>query len=238
MFDDFRTGPMSREERTRMGGSVAVAVIVYFSLGALLIGTTAATRQVVEKLTQVEFATKVPEPPPPPPPPPVVAAAQPPQNARPKTKRHELKPPDHVPDEKPKESNEKLTDAEPSGPVDGFLTGIEGGTGTARTGSVGVAPPPPPKPEPLILPVESKSNTAPQYSAAARRKEVEGVVVVAFDVLENGTVANPSIVSGPAELRDTVLKIVVTWHFQPARRGNKPVRYRLTKSIRFRLSDE
>jgi periplasmic protein TonB len=238
MFDDFRTGPMSREERARMGGSAAVASIVYFSVGALLIGTTAATRQVVEKLTQVEFATKLPEPPPPPPPPPPTAAvAAQPQNARAKMKRRDLKPPDHVPDEKPKESDAPLANAEPAGPVDGFLTGVEGGTGTARVATVAAAPAPP-KPETFTPPVESRSNTPPQYSAAARRKEIEGVVVVGFDVLENGTVTNVTIVSGPPDLRDTVLKSVATWHFSPARRGGKPVRYHVTKPIRFRLSDD
>jgi protein TonB len=152
-------------------------------------------------------------------------------------KRRELKPPDHVPDEKPKESSAPLTNAETSGPVDGFLTGVENGTGSARQATV--APPPPaPKLEPLIAPIESKNNLAPGYSAIARRKEVEGVVVVAFDVLENGSVGNVTIVSGPNELRDNVLKTVATWRYQPARRGGKPVRQHLTKSIRFRLSDE
>jgi protein TonB len=234
MFDDFRPDVMSREERARMGGSAAAAAVMYALLAAALIGgTTVASKHVVEKLTQVEFATKLPEPPPPPPQP-VEAVAQPPQNARPKTKRRELKPPDHVPDEKPKESAEPLTAAEPAGPVGGFLTGVEGGTGTARKGS----PAPPPKPETLTAPVPSKSNVAPTYTAVARRKEIEGVVVVAFDVLENGSVTNVTIVSGPNELRDNVLKTVATWRFQPAKRGNTPLRQHLTKSIRFRLSDE
>jgi TonB family protein len=238
MFDDFRSGPMSREERTRMGGSAAVASIVYFSVGALLIGTTAATRQVVEKLTQVEFASKPPEPPPPPPPPPTAVVAAQPQNARAKMKRRELKPPDHVPDEKLKESDAPLANAEPAGPVDGALTGVEGGTGTAKVATVAAPPPPPPKPEPLIMPVAAGGNAEIHYTAAARRKEIEGVVVVSFDVLENGSVANVTIVSGPNELRDIVMKAVPTWHFSPARRGKQPVRQHMTKSIRFRLSDE
>jgi protein TonB len=202
-----------------------------------LIGTTAATQHVVEKLTQVEFATKLPEPPPPPPPPPTAAVAAQPQNARPKMKRRDLKPPDHVPDEKPKESDAPLTNADPAGPVDGFLTGVEGGTGTAKVATV-AAPPPPPKPEPLTMPVAASGNAEIHYTAAARRKEIEGVVVVAFDVLENGTVSNVSIVSGPNELRDIVMKAVPTWHFSPARRGKQAVRQHMTKSIRFRLSDE
>jgi protein TonB len=232
MFDDFRPSSTATEARNRMGGSMFAASVIYGGLAVLILGgTTAASKTVVENLTQVEFA---PPPPPPPPPPPDIP--QPLAAVRPKVKRHELKAPEKIPDEKLKESDAPLAAADKAQPVDGFLNGVEGGTGT------GVArpappPPPPPKPEPLIQPVPSKNNEFPAYSASARRKELEGVVVVSFDVLENGSVANPQIVSGPEELRANVLKAVMTWHFAPARCGRTPVRTRQTKSIRFRLSD-
>jgi len=216
---------------------MAVAVVSYGALAMAVIGgASAATTAVIEKETQVEFAAPPPPPPPPPPPTPV-EQPQPLAATRPKVKRKELKAPEKLPDEKPKESDAPLSDAAPSGPTDGFLNGVEGGTGTG----VAKAPPPPPpapaKPEPTIPPKPSASNPAPQYSASARRKEIEGVVVVAFDVLENGTVANVTIVSGPEELHDNVLKTVKTWRFEPAKRGGKPIRMRQTKSIRFRLDD-
>ena len=235
MFDDFRPETMSREQRARMGGSMAAAALLYAGIAALVLGGTAAGHAVVENLTQVEFVTRPPEPPPPPPPPPAPAAAPPQVNARPKAKRRDLKPPDEVPHEKPKESNEALSNEE-SGPVDGFLNGVEGGTGTAV--AVKAAPPqPPPKPEPLI-PAVLLSNPQPQYSLSARRKEIEGTVVFMFDVLENGTVANIKIASGPAELHESVLKTVATWRFTPAKRGGKPVRSNLQRRITFRLTDE
>jgi periplasmic protein TonB len=233
MFDDFRPSANAGEARRRMGGSMAVAVAVYVVLGLVIIGgTTAATTNVVEQMTQVDFA---PPPPPPPPPPEPIAVAQPVAQTRPKVKRKELKAPDKVPDEKPKESDAPLADAAPSGPVEGFLNGVEGGTGT-KAAKV-VTPPPPSKPEPTIQPVLLPGNQQPAYSASAKRKEVEGVVVVGFDVLENGSVANVAIVSGPEELRENVLKAVKTWRFKPATRGGKPVRLHLIKSIRFRLTD-
>lgn len=237
MFDDFATSAASPDAQRRMRGSVALATVLYGALAAVVITGTAAThRHVVEQMTQVEFAPP-PEPPPPPPepPPPQAAPVEPQAKARPKMKRKELKPPDTVPDEKPKESDAPLSDATGSGPVDGFLTGVEGGTGTAKYAPP--PPPPPPKPLPIVPPVEMKTNAAPGYSASARRKEVEGVVVVSFEVLENGTVGNVKIVSGPEELRDSVLKTVASWRFHPAKRGGVPVRVRQTKSIRFRLSD-
>jgi protein TonB len=235
MFDDFRPAANAGEARKRMGGSMVVAVGLYALLAIVIIGgTTAATTNVVEHMTQVEFA---PPPPPPPPPPEPVIAAQPVSQTRPKVKRKELKAPDKVPDEKPKESDAPLADAAPSGPVDGFLNGVEGGTGTKAAKVAAAAPPPPPKPTPIIQPVLLPGNSQPAYSASAKRKEVEGVVVVGFDVLENGTVANVAITSGPEELRENVLKAVKTWRFQPAKRDGKPVRVHLIKSIRFRLTD-
>jgi protein TonB len=235
MFDDFRPSTSHEAARKRMGGSVLAAALLYGTVGALIIGgTTAATTTVVESMTQVEFA---PPPPPPPPPLPEPQTAQPVSNARPKVKRHELKPPDTVPTEKPKESNEALSASEGTGPVEGFLNGVEGGTGTAAAKPSAAIAPAPVKPEPLITAVPSKSNSAPAYSASAKRKEIEGVVVVSFDVLENGAVANAQIVSGPEELRENVLKTVLSWRFSPASRGGKPVRSRLTKAIRFLLSD-
>jgi periplasmic protein TonB len=235
MFDDFRPETMSREERARMGGSVAAASLIYAGVAALVLGGSAATHAVVENLTQVEFVKHAPEPPPPPPPPEAPAVA-PENNARPKAKRKELKPPKEVPLEKPKESDEALKDSGDTGPVDGFLNGVEGGTGTGVAAKA-APPPPPPKPEPLVAPVPL-NNAAPAYSSSARRKEIEGVVVVGFDVLENGTVANVKIVSGPEELRENVLKTVASWRFKPATRGGKPVRHHMTKPIRFVLNDD
>jgi protein TonB len=77
----------------------------------------------------------------------------------------------------------------------------------------------------------------PKYSASARRKGIEGTVVVTFEVLENGTAANPQVVSGPEELRDCVLRAVPTWRFEPAHRGDKKVRFRMRKAVVFRLED-
>lgn len=233
MFDEFQRSS-TRSEARRLGGSMAVAMVLYGGLGLLVLsGTHAATRAVEEKLVQVKFENPPPEPPKPvetPPP------EQPASTPRPKAKRKALKTPDEVPEEKPKESDAPLAEAEAPGPVDGYSDGVEGGTGTGSAPPPPPPPPPPPKPEPLVPPVPMQGNPAPTYSASARRKEVEGVVVVAFEVLENGSVSNIQIVSGPEELRENVLKTVASWRFEPARRGGRAVRCRQTKSIQFRLS--
>lgn len=220
----------------RFGRSIAAAILIYGSTSAAIVGATATVHKIVEeKETQVQFAPP-PEPAPPPPSlPPEVAAPKP--SPRLKVKRPELAPPDKVSDEKLKESDKPLVGAGPSGPVEGFLDGVAGGTGTA-----GAPPPPPPPPppriEPLVAPVELGHNDRPKYSVAARRKGIEGTVVVAFEVLEDGGVANAQILSGPPELHDCVLRAVASWRFAPAHRGSEKVRFRKTQSIVFRLDEE
>jgi protein TonB len=233
MFDDFRPSSHASAARKRLGGSVAAAAVLYVAMGAFIVaGTRAATKTMVEKLTQVEFAP--PPPPPPPPPLPLQNIA----NARPLARRRELKAPPRMPDQKPRDSDAPVAPSEP-GPVDGFLNGVEGGEGSLAVAPARPPPPPPPPPkaEPVLAPVAQRGNAPPGYTASARRKQIEGVVVVSFDVLENGTVANVQIVSGPEELRDNVLKAVATWHFEPARQGGRPVRCHQIKSIRFQLTD-
>jgi protein TonB len=232
MFDDFVPSAASLEESTaRFRRSMAAAVVVYGTGFATLVAATATVRKIIEeKETQVEFAkTAEPEPPPPPDPEPVKHT----NNPRPKVKRPDMAPPTKISDEKLKESNKALATSGDSGPVDGFLDGTPGGTGNGR----GTPPPPPPKAEPLVAPLDTGRNDRPRYPPTAKRKGIEGVVVVTFEVLEDGRVANPQIVSGPPEFVDTVLRAVVDWRFQPAHRGEKKVRVRIRRSIRFRLED-
>jgi protein TonB len=238
MFDDFHPSSTTREARARFRRSAVAALVICGSMGTALVAASATVRLVAEeKETQVAFAPPPePEPPPPPPPP----QAEPPKaSPRPKVKRPELAPPDKISDEKLKESDKPLAAAGPSGPVDGFLDGTVGGTGTG-TAPAGPPPPPPPPPkvEPLVPPVDGGHNAKPRYSAVAKRKGIEGTVVVAFDVLEDGSVANPQIVSGPPELQESVLKALPSWRFLPAHRGNQKVLFRMKRSIVFRLEDD
>jgi protein TonB len=236
MFDDFCPSSTARDSRARFRGSLAAAVVIYASSTAAIVGATATVHKIAEEReTQVQFAP--PPEPEPPPPPPVPQAPAPKQSPRPRVKRAELAPPDKISDEKLKESDKPLATSGDVGPVDGFLDGTPGGNGTGR----GSPPPPPPPPapalDPLIGPVDTGKNEKPKYSAAAKRKGIEGTVVVAFEVLEDGSVANPQILSGPPELHECVLRAVPSWRFLAAHRGNQKVRFRMTKSVVFRLED-
>jgi len=250
MFEDF-CPKQEKQGRTRFGGSMVAAVALYAGLSAALIGASAEARQIVEeKLTQVTFAPPAPKPPPPAPvqaaPPPEPVAA--PEKPKPKAKRRALVAPDAVPQEKPPESDRELAVADAPGPVDGSPGGVEGGTGTApAVQAVAPAPTPAPRPaaikppaparvEKLVTPI-AIATAQPRYPASVRRKGIEGAVIVAFEVLEDGKVTHVRIVSGPRELHETVLETVASWRFKPARRGSSAVRHRMQQTIRFRLAD-
>lgn len=251
MFDDFRRD--ESRQRKRFARSIVAAAALYAGASAVLIAASAEARQRVEEvLTQVEFVRPRPPAPPPPPPMAVVQAPAPeppkpqPQPRKARAKRPPLVAPEHVPTEKPEESDRELAPPAPAAVQEGTLGGVEGGTGTAPAAPAAPAPrpmaPPPPRPKAvapiakLIAPVALKTER-PRYPARVRRMGIEGAVVVSFDVLDDGKVANPKIVSGPPELYETVLETIVTWRFQPARRGTQSVRHRMQHTIRFRLDD-
>jgi protein TonB len=231
MFDDFTPSSRGRLGQKRFGGSMAIAVVVYGGAGLALVSATNHARELVkENLTQVEFAAAPPPPEPEVAPPPEPEAPKP----RAKAKRADLKPPDKVPLDRPKESDQALASAEPAGPVEGFLDGVVGGTGTAPA-----APPPAPvkAPEKLVPSKELPGNRSPAYPKTAARRGVEGNVVVAFDVRPDGSVANPKIVEGPEEFHEVVLKAALSWRYQPATLAGKAVPHRRTKTVTFRLED-
>jgi protein TonB len=143
-----------------------------------------------------------------------------------------------VPKEKPEESDKPLADADPAGPVDGFLDGVVGGTGTARVARP-TPPPPPPvvkKPEPIVKPVALEGNRRPTYTARAKRLGLEGLVVVAFVVDTDGRVVSPRILSGPPELGEIVLDAVRSWRYRPATQGGRPIRFNMKVPVRFQES--
>jgi periplasmic protein TonB len=234
MFDDFHANTSADYGHKRFGSSMALAFVLYGGLSVAVIGATATVRRVAEEeLTQVKFAA----PPPPPPPAPIIEQPRTTPNPRPKVERKAIVTPKEVPKETPEESDKPLAPAGPAGPVDGFLDGVKGGTGTEP------APPPKPPPpvervEPLIPPVALKGNRTPTYTPRARRLGLEGLVVVTFEITPDGSVSGVRIVSGPPELGEIVVKVVSGWRFQPATRGGKPVSFRKTLPVRFKLEEE
>lgn len=235
MFEDFATSKSQQQTRKRLRRSLAIAFVVYASGGAALVSATNKARELVkEQLTQVAFAPPEvkPEPKPEAPPPPTEKVK--PKSARAGVvKRAALKPPDQMPTEKPVESDAPLAAEGETGPADGVL-GVAGGTGKD---SASAAPPPPAPPPKVIAPKELPGNAQPPYPKRAQRDGIEGEVLVSFDVLEDGSVANPKIVKGPEEFHEAVLKVALTWRYRPATLAGKPVRQRHTRLVAFRLED-
>jgi TonB family protein len=229
MFDDFTPSPETRKSHRRLGTSIALATVIYFGGGSALVAATAGANRQLE--IEVE-SIKGPAPEAPPP----AATVAPPAPAE---KLQAKAPPKHKARVAPKAiSAEKLVES------NGALASA-GETGPVDPPPPEPPPPPPPQaapppaappPEPLIPPVEVDTRR-PKYPERARDLEVEGVVVVEFDVLPDGSVANVHIISGPSEFYDSVTKTVATWRYKPARRGAAPVSFHKKQSIRFNFSD-
>jgi protein TonB len=226
MFEDFAISPGQHGTEQRFRRSFAIAFAVYATAGAALVSASNTARTLIkENLVQVAF-TPPPEVKPEPPPP---AEAPKPKSARAGvSQRKALKPPDQMPDKKPPESNAALAEPTQEGPQDGVL-GVVGGTGNDSVNA---------QPAPQIVPAkELPGNRQPPYPKRAERDGIEGEVVVAFDVLEDGRVANPKIIKGPADFHEVVLQIAVTWRYRPATLAGKPTKYRGSKRVVFRLEE-
>ncbi len=78
----------------------------------------------------------------------------------------------------------------------------------------------------------------PPYPPAARRRRIEGYVVVEFTVTETGAVRDPKIVEArpPGVFDRAVLRAVRHWRFQPKRgKDGKPMAVRARQRLEFRL---
>lgn len=88
--------------------------------------------------------------------------------------------------------------------------------------------------------VDTKSfRPSPEYPVAARRRNVEGKVVLKVNVLPDGTVESVGVdrSSGSNLLDESARKAVSQWRFLPARRGGVAIRSVVTVPIVFQLSD-
>jgi protein TonB len=89
-----------------------------------------------------------------------------------------------------------------------------------------------PSVESETLPVQIH-NPPPDYPPSARRRRLEGSVVLDVDVLEDGTCGGVRLVEGEegSGFARSAVEAVRGWRFQPATRGGRPVR--AVERIRF-----
>ncbi len=78
------------------------------------------------------------------------------------------------------------------------------------------------------------------YPGWARRKGLEGLLVAALEVLEDGSVGRWQIVrsTGDESLDKAAVKNFRTWKFQPAMKNGKPVTTCIQVPINFELTKE
>jgi TonB family protein len=118
-----------------------------------------------------------------------------------------------------------------------FFLPCPGGIGAAplndmETANVGETPELPPGVKPPV-PINTPE---PEYSAEARRKKIQGDVLVSVVVDENGLPAAPRIVRGLGYgLDENAIDAVMNYRFQPAVRNGKPVPARISVDVIFKL---
>ncbi len=149
----------------------------------------------------------------------------------------EIAPPPPI--EKPKPPEPKVVKVQQQKPipipdnVPVVNTPVEQVATSPNTVAVAVAPPPAPPapvaaPEPVTEPrgfAGYKNNPAPAYPAVAQRRGLEGTVVLRVKVLANGYPDDVQVSksSGHTILDEAAIKAVLSWTFDPAKRGKTPI---------------
>lgn len=85
----------------------------------------------------------------------------------------------------------------------------------------------------------ARVQIGPVYPAEARMRGLDGEVLVAFTVDEEGRVINPRVMrSTDAIFDEPARKAVAKWRFEPGRRQGRVVRFSMAVPILFRVSTE
>ena len=241
MFGGFEA-TVDATAKKRWLASTGMSLGLYAVIGvivAVIAGRTVMERRHEEAVDVTFRAAAEPEPeiknePPPPPPPKPLNHAKRPGRVAPTT-------PVAIPEGRPQE-------AEPTGDeVEAGGVGEEFGDGLGEA----VAPPPPPPPPPppvveekpiplteapdnLIAPVAAENNPQPVYPEAARKKGIEGDVVLKITISATGEVTQVKVVKGDEIFRDAAIAMVRTWRYKPAILDGKPVSVTRLVNVQFR----
>lgn len=79
-------------------------------------------------------------------------------------------------------------------------------------------------------------HPTPEYTDKARKKKINGVVLLSLVVTPEGAVRDARITTSlDKDLDQQALKTVNTWKFQPATKDGKPVAVRIAVEISFRV---
>jgi protein TonB len=237
MFDGFEA-EKDAQARKRWFASAGTSAAVTLALGsviAVVAGKTVAREppEEIDVSFRAELEPPPPEatPPPPPPPPPRVKAA----SAARRPGRPLLEP-------------AKISDTRAEDVADGaaFDPDTVGDGGEHET----LPPPPPPPPadpepvrvpEPVdvpddvVPPAALAGNRLPAYPDEARRKGLEGVVVLKLAVSEAGDVIQVTVLGGAEPFVSAALAVVRSWRYEPAREAGRATAGTRIVRIPFRI---
>lgn len=77
----------------------------------------------------------------------------------------------------------------------------------------------------------------PEYPEVAQKAGLEGTVFLQFVVGRDGMVKHVTVLKGPEIFREAAMNAVMQFQFKPALQNDRPVQVRMTRPIRFRLTD-
>lgn len=116
------------------------------------------------------------------------------------------------------------------------------GAGAEAVLSLAALDAPAPAPAPVLEPPRFNAaylaNPPPPYPASARRRGIEGAVMLEARVGPAGEAREVKIASsaGDAALDEAAVQAVLGWRFEPARRGSRPVEAWVRIPVVFRLN--
>lgn len=138
---------------------------------------------------------------------------------------------------------ESASDANSQGPGSGGGAGTGQGTGIGEGDGSGIGPGSgggtgggPYRPGSGITAPELLREVKPEYTQEARRRSIEGDVVLEIIVRRDGSVGNVKIMQGlDAGLNQRAVEAVRQWRFAPARRYGTPVDVVVEVAVEFKL---
>jgi protein TonB len=77
----------------------------------------------------------------------------------------------------------------------------------------------------------------PVYPAQARLLRLEGTVILAATVIEDGTVREVKVVEGAPVLAEAAMDAVKRWRYKPFELDGKPVKNEIGISVEFKLPE-
>lgn len=88
-----------------------------------------------------------------------------------------------------------------------------------------------------VMAARIESQVQPKYPEQAKKKRIQGTVVLNVEIGKDGTVDDVKVASGPKELRQSALVAVRQWTYKPYLLDGSPVEVDTTISVVYTLNE-